>query len=920
MAASSSREVHNIPLPPSPLPDKESKSTSRRKGKDKEPLSAGHKRRVSQKAAAKGNADADLDWDWTALTDSHVSKVPPVFTKDGSYFFSLVGPSVKIYSVATGQNVSTLTPPRPSNLITGSCNGYIHIWDFLEATLLKTIDLSQPIHHLCVHEKFKDFIFASVTRPSKNKTKGDDSAVVLKVSLHTNDTIGESSVRTSSAVVPIGKTRLPTGLAISHNGEWLVATAGCKAYVASLTSSTYRFTKYVSPERITCLAFHPSEDYFATGDAKGNIRLWYCLNDQVHIKAVGVEKKTQTASFHWHAHAVSSLVFTSNGAYLLSGGEEAVLVIWQLESGKKEFIPRIGAPINTIALSKVGREEEYLVGLADGTYLFIGASTLQVSRSYSRIRLDPAVVHDGASTSTSVNPTPLASHPASSTLILPSSHPSSLQMFSIPSSQVISELEVSPSNRVSRRDEKPLEPSRVELTVVSSSGDWMATVDRREGDGTLHGEVYVKIWSWDRQVGSWILNTRIDRPHGSQKVLDIAFSPVPPSSSSSLLLATTGADNNIKIWRLKKSKDRIASEFWVPRSTFDFRSETPQTVSWSPDGSLLSISFKKHVVLYDPLTTVPRRILTTPECPNVSSAQFVGSSGRYLAIISGRDISIWDLVLQSVLWHRRNDFRIQFVISRSNDDSFTVLCHQGPNTHASVYSCSSAQPTMTRKLPFRLRSAIAYSSQFIGISQDWSVVHFGDDVQKAPDEGAAAIGIQPSTSSTKHTLFQDIFGKSAFSGEQEGVPQPAQDLSRTDQIPSLFDGPSFMMPPLESLFDDAMSDFIKPRNVALVDTADGDGDIEMGDVDETEALPKPPRRNLDALDMEAFIGLFKQHSLQPRPQTNARPKPVTNGSSKTNGHGHDRKRPAKSKPPTKSQAPPSSSPIALNGKKRKKVD
>ncbi len=141
-------------------------------------------------------------------------------------------------------------------------------------------------------------------------------------------------------------------------------------------------------------------------------------------------------------------------------------------------------------------------------------------------------------------------------------------MFSIPSSQVISELEVSPSNRVSRRDEKPLEPSRVELTVVSSSGDWMATVDRREGDGTLHGEVYVKIWSWDRQVGSWILNTRIDRPHGSQKVLDIAFSPVPPLSSSSLLLATTGADNNIKIWRLKKSKDRIASGrllMFVPR-------------------------------------------------------------------------------------------------------------------------------------------------------------------------------------------------------------------------------------------------------------------------------------------------------------------------------------------------------------------
>lgn len=242
----------------------------------------------------------------------------------------------------------------------------------------------------------------AVASQSKHKSKGelhlslciwcpyqflDDNAVVMRVSLKTASTSKQSSIQRSSEISPIGKTRFPTGLAFSSSGEWLVATAGHKAYVASLSSPNPQFTKYVSPERLCCLAFHPSEDYFATGDGKGNIRLWYCLNDQVNVKAVGVEKKTQTSSFHWHAHPVSSLAFTSNGAYLLSGGEEAVLVMWQLETGKKEFVPRVGAPISTVSLSKAGNEEEYLLGLVDGTYLFISASSLKISRSYSRIRL-----------------------------------------------------------------------------------------------------------------------------------------------------------------------------------------------------------------------------------------------------------------------------------------------------------------------------------------------------------------------------------------------------------------------------------------------------------------------------------------------------------------------------------------------------
>ena len=209
---------------------------------------------------------------------------------------------------------------------------------------------------------------------------------MLQVPL-TVDTDGGSRGNRKPVVHSIGKTRFPSGLAFSPSGTWLVAAAGHTIYVATASSLNSGFVKYVSPERLTCLTFHPFEDYFATGDQQGTIRLWYCLNESLAINVKGVEKRTQTTSFHWHAHAVSSIAFTSNGAYLLSGGEEAVLVIWQLHSGKKEFVPRLGAAINTVSVSKGPGEESYLVGLADATYSFISSGSLRVSRSYSGIKL-----------------------------------------------------------------------------------------------------------------------------------------------------------------------------------------------------------------------------------------------------------------------------------------------------------------------------------------------------------------------------------------------------------------------------------------------------------------------------------------------------------------------------------------------------
>ena len=109
---------------------------------------------------------------------------------------------MKIHSVATGEVVSTLTPPpssvsagagssqhsdtvtsailnphNPFQLITGSLDGYIRVWDFLDASLLQTISISSPVFHIATHEVLKGYVFIAAARPTKKKTKGAPSAL-----------------------------------------------------------------------------------------------------------------------------------------------------------------------------------------------------------------------------------------------------------------------------------------------------------------------------------------------------------------------------------------------------------------------------------------------------------------------------------------------------------------------------------------------------------------------------------------------------------------------------------------------------------------------------------------------------------------------------------------------------------------------
>ncbi|KAF9454138.1 WD40 repeat-like protein [Macrolepiota fuliginosa MF-IS2] len=912
----------------------------------------------------------EVPWEWASITSPGASKVSPIFTKDGSYFFSLVGSSVQIHSVATGQVVSTLAAPNnktaaaglsnsfscavinphnPFQLITGSLDGCLMIWDFLDGTLLRTIDVTQPIHLICAHEQYKDYVFVAASRPSK-KAKQDNNAVVMRVSLQLIDASTNSTSLRSAEVSAVGKTRFPTGLAISPNGTWLVATAGHKVYVAKTSALAAGFTKYVSPERLTCLAFHPSEEYFATGDDKGVIRLWYCLNDELAVRnAKGVEKKTQTSSMHWHAHAVSALAFTSNGAYLLSGGEEAVLVIWQLQTGRKEYVPRVGSAVNTVSVtrSKAG-EEEYLLGLADATYVFVNAGSLKILRSYSRVKIDPgAYIHD-PSPSKCVS-TPLAVHTLSSTILLPSSHPSSLQVYSPSTSTLVSELEVSPSNRISRREDKAVEHSRIERCIISPSGHWMVTVDTREGDCDFRAEVYLKFWSWDERNAAWALNTRIDKPHADKKITSLAFSPE-QGRDTMLQLVSAGEDGIVKVWRLRsrKLKGGEREEFWAARTTLKYHSEKPRFAAWSQDGSLLAVCYEACVVIYETTLYAVLQSLTSSECTSPYSVYFIG--GRHLVVGGGTQIVLWDILMHTITWHHSAANKIQSIMPHPSGSSFAIFeeidSEGSETTRISTFSLQSPKPTKICTLPFTLRSKAWYTGSaqpsqysFLGISRSWSLIAFGDSVNLAPEDNSAK-ELSTDTAVRKPTLLQDIFGSSAFvdlTNLPSSGPAQYQVPSSSKSAEDIFDTSAYLMPAINTFFDPLIHTFLKKRvtedEPLLSDASKMDVDEEEVEEDVAQVVTIAVSRTVTSSEINDLIGLFRKQAIQdPAPSHAAKNSGKTvNGrdsstpnrcpppKSKFNGISSKTKTPVAAASDDTPETPdPSSSPQLVNGRKRKK--
>lgn len=139
-----------------------------------------------------------------------------------------------------------------------------------------------------------------------------------------------------------------------------------------------RLAVYEHTKPLTTVALHPRMNVVATGDAEGQITLWHNLLGAAPpadaTQRLSSSKAIATTTHHWHAHAATSIAFSPDGSIMLSGGREAVLVLWQIASGARQYLPRMGAPLRALACSPDARV--YSVGMSDNSVCVVDAASM----------------------------------------------------------------------------------------------------------------------------------------------------------------------------------------------------------------------------------------------------------------------------------------------------------------------------------------------------------------------------------------------------------------------------------------------------------------------------------------------------------------------------------------------------------------
>lgn len=136
---------------------------------------------------------------------------------------------------------------------------------------------------------------------------------------------------------------------------------------------TYELVTFNVSKPISTLAINPWNDTIAVADISGLITISYVL-----------KSRKLPRKLHWHSGPVSSINFTEDG-YMMTGGIEATLVIWQLETEKKRFIPRLSGSIKEIVASPDG--QEYMLTLLDNSIVFFNSADLDERKFISGLQM-----------------------------------------------------------------------------------------------------------------------------------------------------------------------------------------------------------------------------------------------------------------------------------------------------------------------------------------------------------------------------------------------------------------------------------------------------------------------------------------------------------------------------------------------------
>ncbi|KAM9305576.1 WD repeat-containing protein 75 [Gastrophryne carolinensis] len=454
--------------------------------------------------------------------------------------------------------------------------------------------------------------------------------------------------------------------------EYIAAVKGLNLWVYYFKSQkSLRFTLHATSKNgannmFTVVKCHPKEDCIATGHEDGKIRLWRNFNHK---------QEYTFSTLHWHHDAVLDLAFSVQGTVLLSGGIESVLVQWSFSlEHKKEFLPRLGAAIEHISTSPDG--SLHCTSHKDNKITIID------------VGLKVKGIIQGLVKGTDIK-TGLLFDPRSKALVL-NGKPGHLQFYSLHDDKQLYNLDIVQQEFV---HQSGLQYMDLVKAAFSSKGNWLATIEELQGNGVNTLDMQMKLWEFNDQLQSFVLNTTISMPH-EERITSLVFQKGGGAEKDSQTLVTTGSDGLFKVWILRDNSDIYRQSFgWSCDFVGTYHRNQATDCCFSEDGSLLAVAFEEIVTIWETSNWDLKHTFCQPPGKIRSLCFGRFSCLKYLLASTDRGfLNCWDLLACALTWRAQIDVALlQPDVLTENIAAFSYATATG-NSNLFIFNPSDPMP------------------------------------------------------------------------------------------------------------------------------------------------------------------------------------------------------------------------------------
>ncbi|KAK1433946.1 hypothetical protein QVD17_10864 [Tagetes erecta] len=792
----------------------------------------------------------------------------PTFSNDGKKLLVCTGNTVSVFSTATGLQVAELEghtalvtsiivvpAPTPASMIlcycwTTSLDGTIKYWDFSVPELVKSINIQLPVYSMVIpsllthqsedKDKLSDiyaYISVEDTKNAQNNQRNELRGKILKCNLSKSRLVRG---------VTLSESKKPENITISSTGKYLGIHEKRKIRIWEVPTKdtkniSYRKLKLSHTKNLSCIAFHPTERIVAAGDKTGRILIWRGFGDKTFSgtksenenllkdedEKPGVRGNGDADScttWHWHSSEVKVLSFSSDGVYLYSGGKEGVLVVWQLDTGKKKFLPRIGTPLLYFTTSPDLSLSS--ISCADNRIHILKMPQMEILKSISGIKLPSPVPETfrGSCNDFVFDRT--------SGLVAVRTENYCIQLYSLFDDREISEVQICERNHQPSDDVTMI----LNLVALSFEGSVLCTVETRMAEEGIGGFVTLKFWERGSQNNNFTLSTVIYEPHRDAGVSAVAFHPTRGMAVS----ASYGGD--FKVWVSNheiQQKDKMTQRVrWACHAVGSYRKKPMTAAAFSNDGSVLAVAAETVITLWDPDKNVLVAVIGSTR-ETIENLSFIGDSSFLVSASQGAygQLSVWSMSKLSVSWSY--ELHTEAIACSENDSHFAVLVTFPEPSKAELAASHNADGAI---LLFKAENPVPVASWFVKQAKGGglSFIQRSRSLDDNMDENEGSVllayvngdheyavfnphGIEMQERKARHTNRASSLEETGQSGyasiygklpefKLETIEARAEAVTPSERPwETIFSGPSHSLPPLTKLCSAFLESFLEKR-------------------------------------------------------------------------------------------------------------